>query len=200
MHAPLILVGNLNLVVDLSSTGVSMKQIASRLTGEFGVVLENGRIQRVIELLAADALDFLFTAPLQKTYTDLNCMAGRLLFEDGIGNIEILYLDTPNVRARGAGSVNLAAETVDVVINPRAKRRLLGRSSPVRIQGPLVNPSIKKVPAAEAAVLAGQIMVPFVALPARALGYLWSLVRNDKDEKSPCITDASPDKSQESIK
>jgi uncharacterized protein involved in outer membrane biogenesis len=200
LHEPLILVGNLNLVVDLHSAGASIKQIASGLTGEFGVVLENGRIQRVIEFLAADALDFLFTAPVKKAYTDLNCMAGRLIFEEGVGNIEILYLDTPRMRVRGAGSVNLAAETVDVVINPSAKRRLIGRSSPVRIQGQLGNPSIKKVPVAEAAVLAGQIMVPFVALPARALGYLWSLIRNDRDEKSPCIANVQPDELQESIK
>jgi hypothetical protein len=43
-------------------------------------------------------------------------------------------------------------------------------------------------------------MVPFVALPARALGYLWSLIRNDRDEKSPCIANVQPDELQESIK
>jgi len=127
LHEPLIFEGQLNLVVDLRSAGRSIKQIASGLTGELGVALENGRIQRIINLLAADALDFLFTAPVKNTYTD------------------------------------------------------------------------KKVPLTEAATLAGQIFVPFVALPARALGYLWSLIRNDKDENSPCISDSLPSKSQESI-
>jgi uncharacterized protein involved in outer membrane biogenesis len=199
LHKPLIFEGQLNLVVDLRSTGRSIKQIASGLTGELGVALENGRIQRIINLLAADALDFLFTAPVKNTYTDLNCMVARLQFEDGNGAIQVLYMDTPAVRARGAGSVNLADETLDLVINPEAKRRLFKRSSPVRIQGQLGDPSIKKVPATEAVGLAAQIFVPFVALPARALGYLWSLIRNDKDEKSPCINNSLPDKLQESI-
>ena len=126
-------------------------------------------------------------------------MAARMQFENGKGAIEVLYLDTPAVRARGAGSVNLADETLDVVINPTAKKRLFKSSSPVRIQGQLGNPSVKKVPVKEAAILAGQIFAPFVTLPARALGYLWSLIRNDKDENSPCISSALPDKSQESV-
>jgi uncharacterized protein involved in outer membrane biogenesis len=199
LHEPLIFEGQLNLVVDLRSAGNSIKQIASGLTGELDVALENGRIQRIINLLAADALDFLFTAPVKNIYTDLNCMVVRLHFEDGSGAIQVLYLDTPAVRARGAGSVNLADETIDVVINPEAKRRLFKSSSPVRIQGRLGDPSIKKVPVKEAAILAGQIFAPFVALPARALGYLWSLIRNDKDEKSPCISNPLPGKPQESI-
>jgi hypothetical protein len=199
LHEPLIFEGQLNLVVDLRSTGRSTRQIASGLTGESGFALENGRIQRIVNLLAADALDFLFTAPGKNTYTDLNCMAARLMFENGAGTIQVLYLDTPAIRARGAGSFNLADETIDVVINPEAKRRLFKRSSPVRVQGQLGDPSIKKVPATEAAILAGQIFAPFVALPARALGYLWSLMRDDKDEKSPCISNSLPGKSQESI-
>ena len=199
LHEPLIFEGQLNLVVDLRSSGRSIKQIASGLTGELGVALENGRIRRIINLLAADALDFVFTAPVKSTYTDLNCMVARLQFEAGNGTIQVLYLDTPAVRARGSGSVNLADETVDLVINPEAKRRLFRRSSPVRIKGQLGNPSVKKIPATEAATLAGQILVPFVALPARALGYLWSLVRDDKDEKSPCIGSPSPDNLQDAV-
>jgi len=199
LHEPLVFEGQLNLVVDLRGSGRSLKQIASSLTGEMSVALENGKVQRIINLLAADALDFLLTTPVKKTYTDLNCMVVKLQLEAGSGDIPILYMDTPAVRARGSGSVNLADETVDVVINPMAKRRLVKRSSPIRIKGQLGNPSIKKIPATEAAGLAGQILVPYVALPARAVGYLWSLIRNDKDEESPCIPDSTPDHPQDSI-
>ncbi len=199
LHEPLIFEGQLNLVADLRGSGRSIKQIASSLTGEMSVALENGKVQRIINLLAADALDFLFTTPVKKTYTNLNCMVVKLQFEAGSGDIPVLYLDTPAVRVRGSGSVNLADETVDVVINPEAKRRLYKRSSPIRIKGQLENPSIKKIPATEAATLAGQILVPYVALPARALGYLWSLMRDDKDEESPCIRNSIPDNPQDSI-
>ena len=119
---------------------------------------------------------------------------GRLNFENGDGPIQILYLDTPGVRARAYGSINLASETVDIVIKPESKRRLFGSSSPVRIKGPLNDPSVSKIPANEAAILAAQLAVPIIALPARALGLLWSLIRDDKDENSPCLTGDALDK------
>jgi hypothetical protein len=59
----------------------------------------------------------------------------------------------------------------------------------VRIKGPLSDPSITKIPANEAAILAGQLAVPIIALPARALGILWSVISEDQDEDSPCLTD-----------
>jgi hypothetical protein len=146
-----------------------------------------------VEMIASDALDLLITAPAKNTFTDLNCLAGRLNFDNGDGTIQILYLDTPGVRARAFGSINLSSETVDVVIKPESKRRLFGSSSSVQIKGPLSDPGVSKIPAKEAAILAAQLAVPIIALPARALGLVWSLIRNDKDEYSPCLTGGALD-------
>jgi hypothetical protein len=190
LHGPLLLEGQFNLAAELQSHGKSSREIAANLSGEFGAAIENGRIQRGVEMIASDALDLLFTAPAQKTFTDLNCLAGRLDFEKGVGTIQILYLDTPGIRARGFGSIDLTSETVDIVIKPESKRRLFKHSSPLRITGPLNDPSVKKIPANEAVILAAQLAVPIIALPARVLGLLWSLIRDDKDQNSPCLTDA----------
>jgi hypothetical protein len=187
LHEPLVLEGRLNLAVDLQSRGRSSKEMASNLSGQFGFAIENGKIWRRVEMIASDALDLLFTAPAKKTYTDLNCMAGQLAFEKGIGTIEVLYLDTPGVRARGAGSVNLDSESIDIFVQPEAKRRLFKSSSAVKIKGQLNHPSATKVPSKEAAILAAQVAVPLIALPGRALGHLISLIRDDKDEESPCL-------------
>jgi hypothetical protein len=84
----------------------------------------------------------------------------------------------------------LASETVDIVIEPISKRRLFRYSLPVRIKGQLSDPSVSKLPASEAAILAGQLAVPIIAPPAQALGILWSVISEDKDEDSPCLTDA----------
>jgi hypothetical protein len=59
--------------------------------------------------------------------------------------------------------------------------------------GPLEDPSVTQTPASEAAMLAGQLAIPIVALPARALGMLWSIISDDKDENSPCLTEAVKD-------
>ena len=185
---PLHVEGQLNLTADIKSHGRTSKEMAVNLSGEFGVAVENGRIQRGVEMIASDALDLLLTAPAKDMYTDLNCMAGQLVFDDGNGTIQVLYLDTPGVRAKGGGSINLGAETLDILIKPESKRRFIRPSSPVRIKGPLGDPSVTKIPANEAAILAGQLAVPIIALPARALGLLWSVINEDKDENSPCLT------------
>jgi uncharacterized protein involved in outer membrane biogenesis len=188
LHEPPMVEGQLSLAADLQSRGRSIRELAANLSGEFGAAIEHGRIQRGVEMVASDALDLLFTAPAKGTFTDLNCLAGRLDFKNGDGSIQILYLDTPGVRARAYGSINLASEKVDILIKPESKRRFFGRASPVRIKGPLNDPSVSKLPANEAAILAAQLAVPMIALPARALGLLWSLIRGDKDENSPCLT------------
>jgi uncharacterized protein involved in outer membrane biogenesis len=188
LHEQPAIEGKVNLVLDLQSRGQSNRELAANLSGELGVAIENGRIKRGVEMIASDALELMYTAPAKDTFTNLNCMTGRLEFEKGVGTIQILYLDTPGVRARGYGSINLASETVDIVIKPQSKRRLFRPSSPVRVNGPLSIPSATKIPANEAAILVGQLAVPIIALPARALGILWSLVSEDKDENSPCLT------------
>jgi len=193
LQKPLLLEGQLNLAADLQSRGRSSKEMAANLSGEFGVAVENGRIQRGVEMIAADALDLLLNAPAQNAFTDLNCLAGRLDFDKGVGTIQVLYLDTPGVRARGFGSIDLASGNLDIVIKPESKRRLFRRSSPLRIQGQLNDPAVKKIPANEAAILAGQLAAPIIALPARALGMLWSVIREDKDENSPCLIGVLPE-------
>jgi hypothetical protein len=186
--------GQLSLAADLKSRGRSSREMAANLSGEFGAAIEHGRVQRGVEMIASDALDLLLTAPAKNSFTDLNCMASRLDFAKGAGTIQIFYLDTPGLRARAYGSINLASEKVDIVIKPESKRRLFGRSSPVRIKGQLNDPSVSKIPTNEAAILAAQLAVPIIALPVRALGLLWSLIRDDKDENSPCLTGDALDK------
>ena len=186
-HKPLILGGQLNLTVDLQGAGNSYHDLASSLGGEFGVAIENGRIKRDIEMITADAFDVITSLPKIKDYQDLNCLVFRFTFEQGVGKSNIIFYDTPNVRTSGGGSVNLAAETVDVVLQPKPKKGLPEFSSAIYISGPLAKPSIRKMPFKEAARLAGEIFMPYVFLPARAVGYLWYLLKEDKEEKSPCL-------------
>jgi hypothetical protein len=84
-----------------------------------------------------------------------------------------------------SGSLNLADETLDVVINPQRKRAFFNRRSAVRINGSLRNPSAFTMPLAEAAEVYGTIVMPFVFLPLRALGNLWHLLTKDT-EQTPC--------------
>lgn len=187
INKPIILGGNLNLAVDLHSAGSSLREMASSLNGEIGYAIENGKIKRDVEMVTADVVDVLTTLHKIGKYQDLNCMTIRFLFEDGIGNSEILFLDTPNVRTRGAAMIDLKTETLDMVIQPKPKKGLPGMNSAIRIHGPLTKPSVRKMPFKEAARLYGEIFAPYIFLPARGLGYLWYLMKKDKGEPSPCL-------------
>jgi hypothetical protein len=188
IHMPMILGGNLNMAVDLRSVGNSPHEIASSLNGEFGIAIENGKIKRDVEMITADAIDMLTVLPKIRTYQDLNCLVMRFTFVEGIGQSEIMFLDTPNVRTHGVATVDLVSERLDMVLQPKPKKGLRGTRSAITIQGPLASPSIRKLPFREAARLYGEIFMPYVFLPARGLGYLWYLMKNDKDEESPCLS------------
>jgi uncharacterized protein involved in outer membrane biogenesis len=188
VHSPLFLEGHFNTVVDLQSKGNSPRQIASSLNGEVGIAIENGKIKKLADLLGADAVDFVTTKAKQTETQKLNCFALRFNFEDGIGDSQVLYLDTPSVRSRGKGTIDLRDEKIDLVIQPKPKKGQLGGSSAVTIKGKINDPDVRKLAFKEAARLYGEIFMPYAFLPARALGYLWYLMKNDKDESSPCLT------------
>lgn len=192
MDRPVVLGGFLNLVTDIRGSGNSLYEMAASLNGNIGFSVENGKIKRDIELLSADAFDTLTSLPKMDKYRDLNCLTLRFIFEDGLGKSQIMFLDTPNVRSRGLGTIDFKSDTLDFVIQPKPKKGLSGLNSAIRIQGPICDPKIRALPFKEAARLYGEILAPYVFLPARGLGYLWYLLKGDKEE-TPCLNlDAMP--------
>lgn len=190
-HEPIILSGELSLVADLHSVGRSKRELASNLAGEFSLAIENGRIRRIVDFLSTDALNMVFATADRRRVRDLNCLVGKIHFQDGVGDIDILFMDTPRIRARAAGNVNLASERIDIVINPEQKQRLFRRrTAAVRIRGPLTQPSFRAMPLEEAARLYGTILMPYVFLPEQMLGSLWYLIRRDRNA-SPCARELS---------
>ena len=187
IYEPPSLKGRLNLVVDLQSAGNSPREIATALGGEIGLAIEKGKIKRAVEFMGADAVDFLSAIRSKAEYKDLNCMALRFIFEEGIGKSEIIYIDIPDMYTRGGAHIDLHTETMKMVLQPKPKKGFRGMTSAVTIKGPIVDPKVRKLPYREAAKLYGEIVMPVVFLPIRALGYLWYLIRKDKEEESPCL-------------
>jgi len=185
-HEPVIMSGSLSLLVDLRSTGRAAREVAANLNGVTSFALENGQIWRIIDLLSKDPFDILLTGVDQRKYTDVHCLISKIAFQEGTGTVDIFQMDSPRIRAKGAGKVDLKNETVELVINPQSKKSLFRRRSAVHLSGALSNPSVSTLPLSEAAELYGTIVLPFVFLPARALGYLWSLIANDQNG-TPCV-------------
>ncbi|RLA50214.1 MAG: hypothetical protein DRR42_13745 [Gammaproteobacteria bacterium] len=178
--------GHLNLVVDLNSAGSSAHKIASSLNGEIGATIEDGKIKEVADLLGADAVDFVTTVLSPGKYENLNCLAIVVSFAEGTGTSKTMVMATDKYLTRGMGTVNLGNETIDIGLHPKSARRKLTKSSPVQIKGSLRNPSVRKLPGAEAVELYGTIFLPFVFLPARALGMIWHKMSEDESKSTSC--------------
>jgi hypothetical protein len=188
---PMVLSGDLNLAVDMQSTGHSTHDIASALDGKLSFAMENGEIRRIVNYLSADALNLLLNTADQRQFTTLNCLVGGIQFANGIGEIDWFAMDTSRIRATAAGSVNLVTATIDVGINPIEKQRLfLREGSAVQIYGPMNMPTIRVLPISEATRLYGTLLMPHVFLSNCALGSLWYLVSRDGDT-SPCLQAAA---------
>jgi uncharacterized protein involved in outer membrane biogenesis len=189
-HQPIIAEGMLTFVVDIKGTGISSHQLASTLNGEIALAVENGKTKRALDFIAPDATDLVTGIRSMKDYIDLNCLLMRFIFADGLGTSQIIRVDTALTEVEGAGRIDLTKkpETIELVLNPKKKKRRFGLSSPAHIRGPLRNPSVRKIPAKEAANLAAEITLPFVFLPVRGLGYLHYMMSKDKDG-TPCVFD-----------
>jgi uncharacterized protein involved in outer membrane biogenesis len=186
-HAYPFVKGQLNLIADLKSAGSSPKEIATALEGELGVAVENGQIKRNVDLMGADAVGFMMAVRATEEYQDLNCMTLRFLFERGVGQSEVIYLETPDLYAKGVGKIDFHSETMNVALQPKSKKGFAGASSAVKIEGPIIDPKVRKLPFREAAKLYGEIAMPMIFLPLRGLGYLLHLIKKDKPEESPCF-------------
>jgi len=73
----------------------------------------------------------------------LNCIMGDFQLTDGLMAAEEFWFDTSRVRARGKGSIDLVAGTIDMKLHPRPKKRtFLTLATPARVRGPLEKPKI----------------------------------------------------------
>ncbi len=73
----------------------------------------------------------------------LNCAVGHFTVRDGVMNADHFVLDTTRTRIRGQGEIDLAEMTIDLRLKPRPKTRgFLSLATPVRIKGPLTDPSL----------------------------------------------------------
>ena len=85
----------------------------------------------------------------------IHCVVATVDFARGKGRIRSLVLDTERTRTTGAGAIDLAHQTIDLVLTPEAKQPglfVLERS--IRLHGPLRQPAhelIARAPAAPAA-------------------------------------------------
>ena len=179
--------GDMNLVIDLSSSGLTAHEIASNLDGEIGITLGNGVIRRrYIDVLFLDLVDWLFTFGVSKNDMKINCAITHYKIKQGVLDTELFYLDGPKITVRGEGTVDLGTEKIDAIINMEKKKLLFNSRTPTHIRGNLSDPTMLPIPYKQAIIsVGGYIFAPFVTIPAEALGAVGMLLF-EPGSKSSC--------------
>jgi hypothetical protein len=177
--------GYSNIHMDMTASGQSPHDLASSLGGQISLGFENARVpSKYIQFLSVDVFGWAVSTTFRKKkYADLNCVVAKFEATDGMINSTVLIADGPNLSLGGSIRLNLGKETMKIVILPKQKHQLFRSVSPVTIEGPMRDPSVEAIPAKAAIQEIGTMaLVPYVYVPLRLLGKLWSIV--DDGDKS----------------
>jgi AsmA-like C-terminal region len=180
--------GELYLSADLTSFGRSPHELASRMNGQFGIVMENGEIASAkLDLISLNLLRWLFTYTTDQQ-EKVNCAVARFEVKDGVAVSDIFYLDTPTLAASGKATINLAAETVDMIVYTQPKKTLLPTGLPIKISGSLGEAETTSIPLEKAVKSYGELIFQPFKVSKHALGYLLSLVGvENQDDNGACM-------------
>ena len=175
--------GYSDIQLDLNTRGKTLHEMASSLSGNVDIELENIRIPKeLMEILSVDIFGWVLSKSVAKqTHYNLNCVVLKFAINAGEVESKAIISDGPNMSIGGKIDMNLGEETLDIVLIPKQKKRLFASSTPVKIQGPMKEPKVDAIPAKVAIQEIGTLaLLPGVFIPLRAGEKLWSLLsKND---------------------
>ena len=150
-----LLSGRTKLDLQLSGAGSTNEEIKASLQGEGNIAISEGAIEGInltelIGAVGAGEMPNLRQGSGAKTaFSDLG---GSFTMTNGIAETSNLQMVSPLLKVAAAGTVDLTKDSINILAHPqivdgeasgRKKNALAGLSIPVRIEGPLQNPSIR---------------------------------------------------------
>ncbi len=149
--------GNANVKIDLKTRGDWLSQLKTNLNGDLSIAVKDGalkgyNLRHSIETARAK-LKGEKEPELVEKKTDFSALSISGLVKDGIFSTDDLDLQAPLIRVGGKGSVDIAKETVDYLVNAKVVTTIKGQDAgtvddlsglfiPVAITGPWLSPDI----------------------------------------------------------
>ncbi|HWQ88024.1 AsmA family protein [Brevundimonas sp.] len=140
----------------LEGPGASVHDFAANSKGTLSLVVPQGQMRAAF----AELLGINVTAGLGKLLSgdtgvsEIRCAVADFTVSGGTATARTFVIDTTPVLARGSGTINLGAETMNLRIDGETKKaRLVRLWSPITIRGPLTAPKI----GVDQASVAGQV-------------------------------------------
>jgi uncharacterized protein involved in outer membrane biogenesis len=182
---------NANYDLDLSfnATGNSAHELASSAEGDVYLTIQDGWLRRsFVDLLFVDLVGWGLNLVKHSKYVPINCGIADYSIRKGVVSTDAFFIDTKNITVTGEGTVDLGKEEVDYVFIPRKKSRKILKAEPVKINGPLNDPSVRAVPVKSAALTFGTlIFAPYVFVGLVAADQASNVMRDDDSGTSACI-------------
>lgn len=146
-----LLSGPANVTLHVEGAGRDAAAIKSSLRGKGQVALSDGTIDginltRIIKQVGAGRIPRLHDGGS----TDFSTLGGSFTLQNGIAHTNDIEMVSPLLEVKAAGNVDIPHATLDILAHPKiiagpegkgGANDLAGLSIPVRIQGPLADPS-----------------------------------------------------------
>lgn len=160
--------------LDLQATGDTLDALRQSLAGRFDVSTRDGNVaSRIGREFVVDLLDVAFPRMRAKQVPSLGCAVAVLDIEEGIANVQTLFLKEKEISASGTGKIDLVHGLYDLRMFPATSNPgILGFVPEVLVKGPLEHPEFHPVPRTlvtsfgvgflkNAFGAAGKILLPF---------------------------------------
>ena len=182
---------NANYDLDLSfnATGNSAHELASSAEGDVYLTIQDGWLRRsFVDLLFVDIVGWGLNLVKHSKHVPINCGIADYSIREGVVSTDAFFIDTKNITVTGEGTVDLGKEEVDYVFIPRKKSRKIFKAEPVKVKGPLNDPSVTAVPVKSAALTFGTlIFAPYVFVGLVAADQASNAMHDDDSGTSACI-------------
>lgn len=154
-----------------------MAELMASLNGNVEAAISGGKLDRLaVEILGLDIGESLMVALADRNPVPMRCAYMRLGADEGLAEIEQFFVSTADTNFTGAGTINLRAEHLDVVLDAHAKDvTLLSLDSPVQVEGSFSNLQVGVVSTGllargVASVLGAIVAPPLAIMPWLELG------------------------------
>lgn len=142
------LTGLFDVDVDVRSKGATPRALWATVTGNTRLLVRNGKVRsEYSNALEGDLMRAAFGKKAPNQFDAIKCMLADIRAKQGIAEIETLWFETESTAIRATGSVDLRAESYDLLFRPQPRRRrLISYAAEVTIRGPWSDPTVSPVP------------------------------------------------------
>ena len=136
--------GKVDLDVDVSGSGNSIRRIMAGLDGRARLLTKGGEMDSIFPSFLMASIKNLVPFLKSETSHTVRCAIVEFDVDEGRAKSKAIVLETDTYAIIGKGDINLADETIDIVLTPRVKTISLMKLTALRghIGGTLASPSV----------------------------------------------------------